>query len=129
MILDSSAIVAVFKGEPEAGDLVALVEGAGQVQMSSATLLETSIVLGRGRQLHLDQWLEAAEVEIVPFDREQADLARSCYLEFGKGSGSRAQLNFGDCFSYALAMTTRQPLLFKGDDFRHTDVTPAVIGR
>ena len=73
----------------------------------------------------LDAFLQEAEVEIEPVTIEQARLAREAYRDYGKGSGHPARLNFGDCFAYALARDTGEPLLFKGDDFRRTDVTPA----
>ena len=125
MIIDSSAIVAVINDEPEAAELVRVVEARGHVQVSAATLLETSIVLGGARHEHLDRWLSRAGVEIVPFDAEQARIARRAYVAYGKGSGSPARLNYGDCFSYALAKASGRPLLFKGDDFGHTDVESA----
>ncbi len=73
----------------------------------------------------LDELLGDAEISVVPFDATQARIAREAYARFGKGSGSTAGLNFGDCMTYALAKVTGEPLLFKGDDFTHTDVTPA----
>ena len=70
----------------------------------------------------LDRFLNALDIEVVPFDIEQASVARAAYQQFGKGSGHKAQLNFGDCLSYATAVALEQPLLFKGGDFLHTDV-------
>jgi ribonuclease VapC len=84
------------------------------------------VVVGRDWHGPLDAFLEAAGTTIVPFDEDQARVARAAYARYGKGSGSPARLNFGDCFSYALAKTTGLPLLFKGDYFTHTDVTPAL---
>ncbi|NDA12425.1 MAG: PIN domain-containing protein, partial [Actinobacteria bacterium] len=69
-----------------------------------------------------DRFVNALDVEVVPFDIEQANIAREAYRQFGKGSGHQAQLNFGDCLSYATAVALEQPLLFKGEDFLHTDV-------
>lgn len=98
--------------------------------MSAGTYLETAIVVDRlsdpllSRQF--DEMIARTGTEIVPVTVQQAELARRAYRDFGKGSGHPARLNFGDCFSYALAADTREPLLFKGDDFVHTDLTPAV---
>jgi ribonuclease VapC len=78
------------------------------------------------RHDELDQLLAETLSSVVAFDDAQVRLAREAYARYGKGSGSPARLNLGDCFSYALAKTTGQPLLFKGDDFTHTDVTPAL---
>ena len=94
--------------------------------MSSASYLETSIVVSGGRDnltiVDVDEVIEMLTLQIVPFDVVQARIAREAYGRFGKGSGHKAQLNFGDCFAYALAMDTDQPLLFKGEDFSETDV-------
>lgn len=73
----------------------------------------------------MDRLLDDAEIAVVPVDAAQARLARAAYARYGRRSGSRAQLNFGDCMAYALAKVTGEPLLFKGDDFTHTDVTSA----
>lgn len=125
MIVDSSAIIAVLNDEPESVEFATLLEERAVLQISAATVLETSIVAGRRRQLVLDEFLQHGGFVIMPVDADQAQVARSAYVRFGKGSGSPARLNFGDCFSYALARTSGQPLLFKGDDFTHTDVLPA----
>lgn len=125
MIVDSSAILAIANGEPEAQGFSDLIEALGRVHVSAGTVLESSIVLKTEGQSFLDGWLQEADVEIVPVTAAQVTIARRAYLDFGKGSGSPARLNFGDCFSYALAKSLDQPLLFKGDDFNHTDITPA----
>lgn len=97
--------------------------------MSAASLLELSIVLearfGADGQVDLDVFVAAAEIEAVSFDRDQAELARLAFRRFGKGR-HRAGLNLGDCFSYALAKSLAAPLLYKGDDFIHTDLAPAM---
>jgi len=129
VILDSSALVAILTDEPEAGCLAEIVEATPSIQVSAATLLETSMVLGEGRRPELKEWLREAGATIVPFDEDQLAMAWRGHRRFGKGSGSPARLNLGDCFSYALAMSLDQPLLFKGDDFAHTDVTPAYLPR
>ncbi len=126
MIVDSSAIVAILTAEADAGRFAAAVEQASSVEVSAATVLETSIVLTATRRPELQEWLREAGAVIVPFDERQLAMAWHGHRLFGKKSGSQARLNLGDCFSYALAMTLEEPLLFKGVDFRHTDVTPAL---
>lgn len=121
MILDSSAIVAVARDEPEAAHFVRLIESSPSVALSAGTWLETAIVLGAAGEVLLDE-LANGEVEVLPFDEAQARIAWRAYRRFGRGSGSAAQLNLGDCFSYALSAQMRRPLLFTGDHFPHTDV-------
>lgn len=125
MILDTSAIVAILQDEPEAAVFAALIESAGRVHISAATVLEASIVLGGQRQRLLDDFLATARAAVEPVDEEQLRIARRAYLQYGRRSGSPARLNYGDCFSYALATVFGAPLLSKGADFIHTDVTSA----
>lgn len=129
MVIDTSALVAMLRGEPEADALEAAVEADPVRMMSTASLLETAIViesrLGEPGGRELDLWLHRAEVDLVPVDTEQAELARRAYRRYGKGRHP-AGLNFGDCFSYALAVVGAEPLLFKGNDFALTDVAAAV---
>lgn len=125
MIVDSSALVAILRHEGDAQHWAERLEAADSVLVSAATVLETSIVVGPQVHAHLDRLLSAGGVEVAPFDEAQARVARQAYVDYGKGSGSKARLNFGDCFSYALAKSTGRPLLFKGDDFTHTDVESA----
>jgi ribonuclease VapC len=110
--------------------LLETLESASRVRLSTASYLETSIVLDKERNPVLSAGLEEliAEVDILiePVTPEQAHIARAAYRDYGKGSGHPANLNFGDCFSYALARAKREPILFKGDDFIHTDLRPAV---
>ena len=127
MILDSSAVVAILREEPEGRQFSRLLESAPAVAMSVATVLETSIVMGGRAQSVLDRFMGWVGVEQRPVDLDQLAVARTAYLRYGKGSGSRARLNFGDCFSYALALTSGEPLLFKGKNFALTDVTPAYL--
>jgi ribonuclease VapC len=122
VILDTSAIVGILQHEAEAPALAAAIEGADTVKTSVASVLEASLVLGPGRQDVLD------DAELVEVDARQLSTARAAHLRYGRGSGSQARLNFGDCFSYALAMTLGEALLYKGDDFGHTDVTSARAG-
>jgi ribonuclease VapC len=126
MIVDSSALLAVLLDEPECSRFIALLAEAEDPLISAATLVEASIVMqaktGDSGVDDLDELLAAAAVRCVAVDRAQAQIAREAYTRFGKGR-SPAGLNFGDCFSYALAQVTGRPLLFKGDDFSLTDVT------
>ena len=129
MIVDSSAIVAIWLGEPAAVALSKILLDEPQVSMSAATYVELCCVLDNRRApengRRLDSLLEDYGIDIVSFTPEQAKLARSAYRDFGKGSGHAAQLNLGDCFSYALASQTGEALLFTGEDFSHTDLVPA----
>jgi ribonuclease VapC len=127
VIVDTSAIIAILKDEPEAEQFLArLAKGSDTLEMSAASYLEAGIVVDRnGNALlsrSLDELLETFAITIVPVTENQAKLARAAYRAFGKGSGHSAGLNFGDCFSYALARELDGPLLFKGDDFEQTDV-------
>lgn len=126
MIVHSSALIAILNGEPDLAEFTRCVERTGDVRVSAGTILETWIVAGPTRHKDVDDLLSSGDIAVIAFDEEQARVARRAYVEYGKGSGSPARLNFGDCFAYALAKTTGQPLLFKGDDFTHTDVTPAI---
>ena len=130
MVIDTSAVVAILLDEPERRAFNELIEEAATRQMSTATFVETSIVFdarhGPAGLERLDAFLERAGIELVPVDAAQARTARRAWSTYGKGRHPAA-LNYGDCFSYALAKTSAQPLLFKGDDFTRTDV--AVAGR
>ena len=123
MIIDSSAIVAVLRGEPEAEPFLASIRSRSDLVMSAGNYLETGIVIDRDRDAvlsaGLDPLLDQLGIEIEPVTEAQARLARQAYRDFGKGSGHPAKLNFGDCFAYALATERGEPLLFKGDDFAH----------
>jgi ribonuclease VapC len=127
MIVDSSALVAILKQEPDwEGFLRALTAERGHKRMSAANYLEAAMVVDGNRNpvlsRRLDNLIAETAIVIEPVTREQAEIARAAYRDFGKGSGHPAGLNFGDCFAYALAKATREPLLFKGDDFAQTDV-------
>jgi ribonuclease VapC len=125
VILDTSALLAILQDEPERRSFNAAIEAAASRSISTATFVETSIVIGArygGDGLRdLDLFVAKAEIVLVPVDAEQAHAARDAFLRFGKGRHP-AGLNYGDCFSYALAMTLGEPLLYKGDDFSQTDV-------
>ena len=129
MILDSSVLIAILKDEPEADSFSAILEKTQLVRISAASYFESSIVIDGWRNpklsVELEEMLERAQVVVEPVTHDQARVARQAYRDYGKGSGHPAGLNFGDCFSYALARVTREPLLFKGDDFIHTDIRPA----
>lgn len=129
MIVDTSAVVAVVRQEPEAEEFEEKLARRGPHRMSAATYLESGIVVDAFRDpvlaRHLERLLEAATVHVEPLTAQQARIARQAYRDFGRRSGHPARLNFGDCFAYALGVDTGEPLLFKGDDFVHTDVTPA----
>jgi ribonuclease VapC len=128
MVIDASAIVAIAFNEPEAAAFESRIADDPVRLISAATVLEAAMVietrLGEAGGSELDLWLHKAGVDIVAVDAEQADLARRAWRRFGKGRHP-AGLNYGDCFSYALAATTQEPLLFKGDDFSRTDIQPA----
>lgn len=129
MIVDSSAIVAILRAEPEADVFLAAIGDARQCRVSAATFVEAAIVLtsGSGRYREdFDELLADAGKLIEPVTEAQAWLAREAYRDYGKGSGHPARLNFGDCFSYALAKDRDEPLLYKGNDFIHTDIHSGV---
>jgi len=125
MVIDTSALVAILQREPERRRFVEAIEAAESRLMSVATFVEISIVVearhGAEGVRDLDHLISRAAIELVPVNAEHGQLARSAFARFGKGR-HRAGLNFGDCFSYALARSTDEPLLYKGDDFEHTDV-------
>ena len=130
MIVDSSALVAIIHGEPGYERLQRqMVFAAKPPRMSSVNFLETAIVIDGKRDpkasRKLDDLIKELEIELIDFTPEHARLARAAYRDFGKGSGHPAKLNFGDCMAYALAQSEREPLLYVGDDFAHTDLEAA----
>lgn len=129
MIVDSSALVATLRGDPERDRMVASMLAATSLRMSAATMLEASVVVDRlGDPVlsrRFDDLVRDLRLDVMAVTASQAVIGRAAYRDFGKGSSHPAQLNFGDCFSYALAAETGEPLLFKGDDFIHTDITAA----
>ena len=130
MIVDSSALIAILRDEPDATAYADAIEVAVEVRISAATFLETAIVIDGHRDpvasRRFDDFMREAQVLIEPVTEAQAHIARQAYRDYGRGSGHPARLNFGDCFAYALARQTGESLLFKGDDFRHTDIDPAI---
>jgi len=125
MVVDTSAILAILQREPERRRFIEAIEASDSTRMSIASLVETSIVIesryGTEGLRDLDRFVSRAGIELIPVDVEQGQLARSAYSRFGKGR-HRAGLNFGDCFSYAAAISLGEPLLSKGEDFIYTDV-------
>jgi ribonuclease VapC len=130
MIVDSSAMVAIIWAEPEAKPFIAAIVGSDRATISAANYLEASIVIDRDRSpaisARLDATIHQLEIEIAPVTASQAKLARQAYRDFGKGSGHKAQLNFGDCFAYALAAESGEQLLYKGDDFAEAGLARVV---
>ena len=128
MIVDSSAFVAIVAGEPEAEEFLEAMRDAGELWMATPTALEVSIVLGRERLDRATDLLHESGIRLADFTSEHLLVAQQAHAQYGRGSGSPARLNYGDCMSYALAKVLDQPLLFKGNDFGHTDVEPAIKG-
>jgi len=130
MIVDSSAVVAILRFEPERVPFASMLDEAPELRMSAATYLELSIVIDSRKDpvvsQEIDELIERFKIKIEPVTEAQAKIARQAYRDFGKGSGHPANLNFGDCFSYALARDKREPILFKGEDFGFTDLRAAV---
>lgn len=129
MIVDASALIAIVKAEPDAGAFVRALSEAPHVAIGAPTLLEASLVAdGRGPigSRRFDELIRAAELEVLPFTAQHAELARRAHRDFGRGSGHPAGLNFGDCMTYAVAAAADRPLLYKGGDFVHTDLRSAL---
>ena len=130
MIVDTSALLAIVMAEPDADHFrQKILQSDSLPKMSAASYLQAGIVID-GRKnpsvsRDLDWLIDEVEIEIVDITVEHAKIARAAYRDYGKGSGHKAQLNFGDCFSYALASQTREPILFKGNDFSQTDLQSA----
>lgn len=128
MVVETSALLAILQNEPERGAFNRAIENADACLLSTAAFVETSIVLearyGADGLRYLDFFLNQANIHLVPVDRDQALIARQAFSRFGKGRHPAA-LNFGDCFSYALAKARGEVLLYKGDDFAKTDLPPA----
>jgi ribonuclease VapC len=130
MVVDSSALVAIAAGESEAAAFLSCIEEAAELRISAFNLFETRTVLLKAFQPgvlgYFDQFVLRSGLIVHPFDEEQAGLAFTAYSRYGKGLGHPAQLNLGDCAAYALAKSRDLPLLFKGNDFAHTDVRSAI---
>ena len=130
MIIDTSGLLAILRDEPDAAAYAEAIQGAASRRLSAVSFVETAVVIDSGRDpiasRGFDELLRVAQIAVDPVTEEQARIARDAYRDFGRSSGHPAKLNFGDCFSYALARATGEPLLFKGTDFVHTDVIQAL---
>lgn len=126
LAIDTSALIAILRDEPEAEQFTVAIAEAGERMLSAANYLEAAIVIDGSRDpiasRRFDELIRRAEIQVAPVTHEQAEVARAAYRDFGRGSGHAARLNFGDCLAYALAKSLNCGLLFKGDDFSHTDV-------
>ena len=127
MIVDTSALVAILREEPEAPTLAQSIASSSVRLISAVNFVEAAVVIDGSRNpvasRKFDEFLREAKLVVEPVTQAQARIAREAYRDFGKDSGHPARLNFGDCFAYALAKETSEPLLCKGNDFRHTDLT------
>lgn len=130
MIIDTSALIALLHDESSAAAIDAVTDVAPWRAISAATLFEAAIVADGTsdpvRSARFDGLVAGLDIEVVPVTAAHAALARQAYRDYGKGSGHPARLNFGDCFSYALAKERGEPLLYVGDDFAQTDIAPAL---
>ena len=130
MIVDTSALIAILRDEQDALTYARAIASAPIRRVSAATYVETAAVIDGSRDpiasRRFDDLLREARFVIEPVTEAQAHIAREAYRDFGRGSGHPARLNLGDCFAYALAKATNEPLLFKGDDFTRTDITSAL---
>lgn len=130
MIIDTSALVAILRSEEDAKRYADAIANASARRISAANYVEVAAVMDSSRDpiasRKFDDLLREARIEIEPLTEAQARIARFAYRDFGRGSKHPARLNFGDCFAYALAKSLNEPLLFKGDDFGHTDIEPAL---
>jgi ribonuclease VapC len=128
MIVDTSAVIAILRGEPDTSAMISALQRGHTCRMSAANYFEAAAVTDSNQNpvlsRRLDDLLREAKIVIEPVTLQQAEIARHAYRDFGKGR-HKAGLNFGDCFAYALAKEKGEPLLFKGDDFCQTDIEPA----
>ncbi len=126
MVIDTSAIMAILFGEPDAIRIIDAIEQDPNRLIGAPTLVEAgAVMLGRkgpGGVVALDALIQRMDIAVEPFSSGAADFARSAYARFGKGVGTPAVLNYGDCLSYGVSQALGQPLLFKGKDFSETDV-------
>lgn len=133
MILDTSALLAILRDEPDAAEYAKAMVGAAVRRVSAANYVEAAAVIDASHDpiasRRFDELLREAQCVIEPVTEAQARIAREAYRDFGRGTSHPARLNFGDCFAYALAKALNEPLLFKGNDFKHTDVAPAIPHR
>jgi ribonuclease VapC len=130
MVIDSSALIALLLDEPESTNFVTSIAASTTRLTSASSYLETAIVMlnrsGPDAPEKVDRLLADLSIDIFPFTQDQAVLAIAAYGRYGRGGSHPAGLNFGDCFTYALATLTGEPVLFKGSDFSRTDLVSAV---
>ena len=126
MIIDTSAIFAILRDEPDAMSFARAIAEATIRRVSAVNFVESAAVIDASHDpiatRRFDDLVKEANISVEPVRADQAQIARAAYRDFGKGSSHPAGLNFGDCFAYALAKTLAEPLLFKGSDFAHTDI-------
>lgn len=130
MIIDTSALVAILRAEPDAQVFASAIEGARARRVSAVSFVEAAAVIDGSRDAiasrRLDELFREAELVIEAVTVSQARIAREAYRDFGKGSGHAAGLNLGDCFAYALAKEMKEAILYKGQDFGRTDLRSAL---
>ena len=130
MIVDTSAVIAILRDEPDALSFATAVANASSRRISAASYFEAAAAIDASRDpiasRRFDDLVREAQLVIEPVTEAQARIAREAFRDFGEGSGHPAKLNFGDCFAYALAKAMSEPLLFQGEDFAHTDITSAL---
>jgi ribonuclease VapC len=130
IVIDSSAIYAVLCGEEDGVFHLKAIKRARGLMISAMTAFESRTVMlrrfGMSKVWELDAFIDETSTQIMPFDEAQAGIAFTAYGRYGRGSGHRAQLNYGDCAAYALSRSADAPLLFKGQDFIHTDIIAAL---
>jgi ribonuclease VapC len=130
MIIDASALIAILRNEPEALLCAKAIASTSSRRVSAVNYVEVAVVIDGSRNpiasRRVDDLFREAQLVIEPVTEAQARIAREAYRDFGKGTEHPAGLNFGDCFAYALAKATGEPILFKGDDFTHTDLSPVL---
>ena len=127
MIIDTSAIIAILRNEREAAFCARAIADADNCRVSAVNYVEAAVVIDASNDpiasRRFDEFVRTAQISIEAVTQTHAQIARNAYRDFGRGSGHPAKLNFGDCFAYALAKSMDEPLLFKGNDFIHTDIT------
>jgi ribonuclease VapC len=130
VIIDTSALIAILRSEPEAGACAKAIASTNIRRVSAVNYVEAAVVIDGSKNpvasRRFDDLFGEAQLVVEPVTEAQARIAREAYRDFGKGSGHPAGLNFGDCFAYALAKASGEPILFKGDDFTHTDLSPVL---
>ena len=130
MIVDTSAIIAILRDEPEAISCARAIADATMRRVSAVNFVEAAVVIDASRDpiatRRFDEFIREANISIESVTTTQTQIARAACRDFGKGSGHPARLNFGDCFAYALAKESGEPLLFRGGDFAHTDIVAAL---